>query len=226
VFAAPVFTRGFLRTYSQYLGLDSAELVALLPDPGEAPVIEPEPDTARTEFERRTRPLRDQAPYRPSVPRPGGAPSPLTRGRPGSGAATPITYVIGLVAGVAIVVAIIGFLAHRAGGGSPVSAPVAATAGAGQAAPTGGVQPRATAPPPARKAGSMPNLVGKDERAAVQQLQQAGVAPLVISVASTNKSDKPGVVLSQKPSAGTAISTNSDVSLIVNQPAPAATPFR
>jgi len=44
VFPAPVYSRAFLRTYSQYLGLNAAELMRLFQSQTEEPVIRPLPE--------------------------------------------------------------------------------------------------------------------------------------------------------------------------------------
>jgi cytoskeleton protein RodZ len=246
VFVAAVFARGFLRNYSQYLGLDPAAMLSLWP--GEAAVDIPPADvpvaggtdngrpradseSLRTEFERRSRPLRgsdrDRRPSRRTTPATGGdAPGPLSRPRLGVIDPTPASRAAVLAALLLLLMTVVGFGAAKLGGkrGSVSTAgsappPTASTAAA--TAPAGAA--KATQAPPARKAGSMPNLVGKDVREAVQQLQQVGITPLVISVPSTKISDPPGGVTRQDPAAGTAITTNSGVTLIVN-PAAAGIP--
>ncbi|MHB8573901.1 MAG: helix-turn-helix domain-containing protein [Dehalococcoidia bacterium] len=226
VFAAPVFTRGFLRTYSQYLGLDPNAALAMLPDSPEPIEPEPEPETARVEFERRTRSMRDRMPRRQNTFGGGAAPGPLTRTRVPAVEPSSPTRVGAAVAGLVVAVFVLGYGASKLGGhGSAGSGPAAAAPSAVNAAAAGSQnQPKATPPPPARKAGTMPNLVGKDQQAAVQQLQQVGITPLVIGLTSANKSDKPGAVLRQEPGAGTALTTNSNVTLVVNQGQTATTP--
>jgi transcriptional regulator with XRE-family HTH domain len=46
VFPAPVYSRAFLRTYSQYLGLNPAELMRLFQSQTEEPIIRPLPEVA------------------------------------------------------------------------------------------------------------------------------------------------------------------------------------
>ncbi|HEY7293820.1 MAG TPA: helix-turn-helix domain-containing protein [Dehalococcoidia bacterium] len=233
VFPAPVFARGFLRNYSQYLGLDPDEMAALWPGNTEQPLPRAEPslETGRSEFERRTRTLRDRggwergAARRTTGIRSGQAPGPLSRGaivreRPGS--ATPA--LVGIAAAV-VAILLIGFVVSRVGGSGSTTTDGGAGRLPGAAAPQGSAnQPRTSPTAPPRSAGKMPDLVGKSESAALAQLQQAGITPLVISVTSTNRSDPPGAVLRQDPSPGTALTTNSAVSLIVNGGAVAATP--
>ncbi|HZQ35951.1 MAG TPA: helix-turn-helix domain-containing protein [Dehalococcoidia bacterium] len=225
VFPAPVFARGFLRNYSQYLGLDPDEMAALWPGNGEQPLPRPElaPETGRSEFERRTRPLRERTSYertgvrRVYGSRSGRAPGPLSRGVAGrtrQGSATPalVAVAVGMLA-----LLLVAFVASRAGG-----SPSGVVANTGGGLPAGGSQPAAIPTAPPRSAGRMPELVGKSEETALAQLQQAGVTPLVIGVTSTNRAEPPGTVLRQDPAAGTAITTNSSVSLIVNGPVAAA----
>ncbi len=237
VFVAPVFARGFLRNYSQYLGLDPDEMLAYWPGDTTAP--EPPPpeesdltlsdvrgsrtdsESARAEFERRAQPLRQRRPAsrRPrSVPA-GDAPSPLSRpmlSSAGSTAATPPARVLSIAAVLVGLLVVLAFIAGRSGGNTSLAArgntPAVATS---VGVPTGN-QAKPTQPAPARRAGSMPDLVGKDGVAAVQQLQQVGVTPLVIVVQSTNRNDRPGAVTKQEPPSGNPITTGTGVTLVVN----------
>lgn len=47
VFPAPVYSRAFLRTYAQYLGLDAAELLRLFPQQALEPEIRPLPELSK-----------------------------------------------------------------------------------------------------------------------------------------------------------------------------------
>jgi len=220
VFPAPVFARGFLRNYSQYLGLDPDAIAALWPGNNDLPLprAEPAPETGRSEFERRTRPLRERtAPERTGVrriygSRGGRTPGPLSRGVAVRGHQASTTPALAAVAVAVLLLLLLAFFASRAGGSPARTAANAPNSSLPAASPT--------APP--RSAGKMPDLVGKSETAALAQLQQAGITPLVIGVTSTNKAEPPGTVLRQDPAAGTALTTNSSVSLIVNGPTSAA----
>jgi transcriptional regulator with XRE-family HTH domain len=237
-FPAPVFAKGFLRNYSQYLGLDPAEMLSYWPDaqePGQETRTPPETKRAENRAEPQLRPARPVPPRqtfsRASFVRSGEQPSPLARGSAGGApvsASTPVW-----VLAVAIVVSVLGVGALAAKVGGRLTARVPAAARTNVAAPSGNAglpairsaQPTSPPQPPARSAGKMPNVVGKDGAAAAQQLQQSGVTPLLISVASRNKGDKPGVVLRQEPSAGTSLKTNSAVTLVINSgAAPTGTP--
>lgn len=46
-FPAPVYTRAFLRTYAQYLGLNPAQMMALLPHPVHEPELRPLPEVPK-----------------------------------------------------------------------------------------------------------------------------------------------------------------------------------
>ncbi len=224
VFPAPVFARGFLRNYSQYLGLDPDEIAALWPGNSEQPLPHAEPlETGRSEFERRTRPLRERTGYeRTGVRRVYGGrssrqPGPLSRGVAVRGRQSSATPALVGVAVAVLALLLVAFIASRAGG-----SPARTAANGAGGLPAGGSQPRTSPTEAPRSAGKMPDLVGKSEAAALAQLQQAGVTPLVIGVTSTNKAEPPGTVLRQDPPAGTALTTNSSVSLIVNGPGAAA----
>ncbi len=231
VFPAPVFARGFLRNYSQYLGLDPDEIAGLWPSSAEQPAARSEPpiETGRSEFERRTRPLRERGAAergvvrRPFGSRSGRAPGPLSRGTAVRGRQASATPALLAVALAVAVILLIGFVASRAGGsaGSNTSGSQANRPNAGLPA---GSQPGMSPTAPPRSAGKMPELVGKSEQDALAQLQQVGITPLIIGITSTNRADAPGAVLRQDPAAGTVLTTNSAVSLIVNSGAAAATP--
>ncbi len=213
-FSSPVFAKGFLRNYSQYLGLDPTQVMTLWPDSDEpAPVSQP-PETARAEFERRARPIRERTPYRRTLSA-GDAPGPLTRRRLGQVETTPMGGVLALVAAIVVGLVVIAFAASRLAGGKSVPSSGSRTIPSGTAAAGGAAQPRGTATQAPRRAGSMPDLKGKDTASAIKQLQSVGVNPLVISVAPT-RDQRPGIVTNQDPSPGTAISTGSAVTLVVS----------
>jgi hypothetical protein len=199
----------------------------------QAAAPDPAPETTRAEFERRARPLREKPATgrRPSPLRGSESPGPLSRGAAAQSDVTTARPALILVGAALAVVAVLAFAATRLAGRSGSSAPATATpgaatrtAGGGSPVPATSNQPRATQPPPARRAGSMPNLVGKDAKAALQQLQQVGVNPLVITLTSPNKNDAPGVVLRQTPAPGTTLNTSSGVTLFVSAGGAASTP--
>ena len=226
VFVAPVFARGFLRNYSQYLGLDPEEMLSYWPQSPAAAAAAPEPESTRDDIEYRRGRVQDRTPpRRVAVTRGTEPPSPLSRPNLAPAEHTPGSRVLAVAAGLVVCMGVIAFVAGKAAGrsaSSPVRSGGAAAPTPGGASRTpGAAQPRLTPTPPSRSAGAMPVLVGQDAQSAIQQLQQRGVTPLVVSVTSPNRADRPGTVIRQEPSAGTGITTNSGVTLVVDQAAPA-----
>lgn len=79
VIPAPVYARGFLRSYSQYVGLDPQEMLALFPRDDGFPPASPR---ARDQRATRETPISPQSPARPAWRRPGSAPPPPAGPRP------------------------------------------------------------------------------------------------------------------------------------------------
>jgi len=232
VFSSPVFARGFLRNYSAYLGLDPNEVLAAW-SPGKGPLPPPAtlPETARDEFEQRTRPLRDRAPVRGGAPRSlREMPGPLTRRAQPRVEASPPGRTAAVAGALLVVSAVLLLVVAKVAGPAAASGKAATSQQAGSAPASGA--PAATRQPAGRPAGAMPNLVGQSLAAAQATLQQRGITPLVIAVVSQNPSDRPGTVLQQTPSSGTAINTTSTVTLTVvagaapTQTLPAIAPAR
>lgn len=220
VFSSPVFAKGFLRNYSQYLGLDPTQVLTLWPESGEAPPVAQPAETARTDFERRSGPIRDRTPYRRALPS-SDAPSPLSRRRVGHVETTPMGGVVALVGAIVVGLVVIAFAASRlAGNGRNVQVPSSGSVPAATA--VGGARPQSSPTAPPRRAGAMPDLKGKDAAAAIQQLIGSGVNPLVITVAPA-RNQRPGVVTNQDPAAGATLNTNSPVTVVITGAAPAST---
>ncbi|GAB4333338.1 MAG: hypothetical protein Kow0010_19700 [Dehalococcoidia bacterium] len=78
VIPAPVYARGFLRSYSQYVGLDPQEMLAMFPREDGFPAPAPDRDQRAT----RQTPLSPQSPARPAWRRPGTAPAEVRGARP------------------------------------------------------------------------------------------------------------------------------------------------
>lgn len=200
VIPAPVYARGFLRSYSQYLGLDTAQLLARFPE---------------------------QAPAGgPSAPRSSGGEQHATRGRSslfGSslpddpmigvdiGVAVPYRGLgvgslsfarTGLVASVAIgvvaVVLILAILIANLGGDGETPAveggaatPTAAPSGDGEATAGSGLDVRR---------GVVPDLIGQPEDIARLAVEEAGFE--VTIVRGRNEQYPRGTVFEQAPTAG------------------------
>ncbi|MFN8556533.1 MAG: helix-turn-helix domain-containing protein [Dehalococcoidia bacterium] len=189
IFPAEVYARGFLRSYSSFLGLNVPEMMALFPQAADG---DPPAMTSHAE----------PPPPRPGphLPRPDAGLS-TTRAVP---ALVPALAVVALIA-VALVAALM------AGGGKD---PAAMGRGADGAA----VAPvaDATAAPGAgpRVSGRMPDLRGADEAEALARLQQMGVTPFIVAIPSR---DAPaGRVIRQSPAPEAPVG-ESTVVLVVSQ---------
>jgi len=95
VIPAPVYARGFLRSYSQYLGEDPQEMLALFPRDeddygGAPPAPPPNGQRQRPTFQQ---PVAGQSPSRPAWRRP--TPAEEARGRPAPGRPGPVRAVPG-----------------------------------------------------------------------------------------------------------------------------------
>jgi transcriptional regulator with XRE-family HTH domain len=189
IFPAPVYARGFLRTYSRYLGLNPDELIRIFPN-GDLTV--------------------DMAPL-PTVSRP---PAELIN-------------VNWLVAGlVAIFLLGAGLLLLRGGGDPALTSPLnepgstsrtATTAGGAVDAPvstnpTAPIQGKAIGP---IRPGLYPDFVGADLASAVSVLYDNQMNFVIVEVYST---DAPaGLVIGQKPSAGTKANDDTAITLTVSK---------
>jgi cytoskeleton protein RodZ len=153
---APVYTRGFLRSYGRYLGLDQEELVAALPADLPRPTgLEPLPGLRRS-----------------------GSTSPLE--------ALNARTVLAIVTAITVLVAAAVIAVQLRGGDADeaADAPLAATSATPVASPDAtGVAAVATVPP--AEAGTTPDFVGVSLEAARERLTELGFTPAVIEVAST-----------------------------------------
>jgi hypothetical protein len=205
-FPAEVYARGFLRSYGSYLGLNPADLVALLPraKPPEAtapprrrrrsrPEPAPDPLTSPERLPRAPQPSSEASPAAAPHPRPGLPGSPLLK----LGAA---------VAGGIILAALIGKLAGSGSATLP--------GGAGGIRVPGAVATREPAPGVPVAGGQMPDLRGQDAGSALAQLGQMGVTPFVIEIPSR---DAPaGQVIRQSPAPGDDVH-NVTVTIVISQ---------
>ncbi len=187
---APVYARGFLRSYSQYLGLDAAEVLALFPQ-------QPEINPAAV--------LR-QAPALPKETQRG--PSGLNFG------AVLVVFIIFAVAGLYLAASL---LFNRSSNSTPPqlllrAGPASATAPAGG---TVVVAPTTTPTPPPRAVGKMPDLVGKESTEALATLQALQINPLILQVYSSQQ--PAGRVVRSEPTAGASLQTSTPVLLVLSR---------
>ncbi len=198
VIPAPVYVRGFLRSYARVLGLDPERAIALLPDAlPKPPGLEP---TAAMRHPYRDAP----AVSMPSLPsfrlpamRTGSIRLPDTRGMGGWLAA---------VAGVVVLVLAAVYVPPmlRDGDGAPAgaaNAPTDGTPAGSQAIPDGAL--------------AMPNVVGMQQDEAQRRLQEAGLTWVIVEAPST--ATPLGQVERQSPNAGGAVKRGDNVTLIVSK---------
>lgn len=243
-FPAEVYARGFLRSYGSYLGLNPAELLALMP----RPASEEPPSGSRRGRTRQPQPPPRDEPVRgsrePERPRrdEGGsgrsAPPGRSRGEPRTPPRRPLSEPEPLPpfeapgqrapAGAAplrqrdvgspmvkLGLAVVGGVAVAA-----VIGMLAGGGGGGIGAPgslTGGRRTAATtAPPPGAPAanGKMPDLRGLDELAARERLAQVGVTAFVIEVPSPEV--PAGQVIRQSPAAREDLK-NRTVTIVISR---------
>ena len=226
---APVYARGFLRSYSQYLGLNPQELIALFPRDDYLAAGEERP---RATMEK---PLSGDVPSRPvwGGPRPSPAsdepreptigidigvpagsvavPVPARRVRSGpSPAAKPAAIAIVALLVIAAVVVLAILIANAGGGddgnlgtGAIVPATVAPTTDTGGDGGVEGITP-----------GIVPDVIGQPEDNARLAMQEAGYEVTIVTEA--NEQFPRGIVTDQAPAAGLAQEVGRGVTLIVS----------
>ena len=223
---APVYARGFLRSYSQYLGLDPQELIARFPRDdylnearAQRPSMEPPVGGAVSSRPTwggpRTLPAGDE-PHEPTIGVDIGVPVPVRRVRSGpSPAAKPAAItivalvVIVAVVVLAIVIANLGGDAEGDSGSGPIvpaTVPAAAggTDGDGGSSGLEGITP-----------GIVPNVIGQPEDIARLAMQEAGYEVTVVN--ETNQQFPRGIVFEQAPASGVAQDVGREVFIVVSE---------
>jgi len=236
VIPAPVYARGFLRSYSQYLGLDPQEMLALFPRDDEAAY----PATVGQPRATRQQPLAPVSPSRPQWQRPDraappgaqrqapsepvigidfGVPSPARRIQPDPAVqARSLTVLVVAVAGILAVV-LLAMLISRLGGGSSPGADSGSLAGSATrtAAATAANGSAATQPAggnlPDVPRGIVPNVTGVQVATARLTIQAAGYT---LRESTQKDSAARGLILQQAPAAGITLAEGSEVFVIVS----------
>jgi len=184
---APVYARGFVRSYARYLGLDPEEAVAGVPQDLPAPMgLEPMAGLRRT-----------AAPVLPAV------------NLPVAGAAAVA------VALVVAAVLIVPQLAGESGLDVP-AAPGTAGTGASNGAtntPTEGTPAEETAVPPFEE-GTAPDFTGVTRAEAQRVLDSLGVTPLIVETFDTAPD---GLIFDQSPAPGAGLRSGDVMTLFVSQ---------
>jgi cytoskeletal protein RodZ len=208
VLPAPVYTRGFLRSYARILGLDPAEAVAMLPaDLPRPPGLEP-PAALR-------QPGRDApALSLPSLPQ-FGLPALNLAGRSALlrwGAAA---------AGALLLVAAVWLGARTFGStGAPTTAAPSQAPGAVSTAlaPGAASTARAGGTPaalPVAASDQAPNFIGMQQEVAQRTLQERGVTWVTVGIASNEA--PAGEVVGQTPAAGAPLKRGDNITLVVSR---------
>ena len=205
---APVFARGFLRSYAQYLSLDPTELVARFP--GEPRVSSDLPDVSRI----------DDAPGR-RIPRPDGGFGPRSEERldaiPQIDTTSPsVRLGPWLVAGFVVLAVLAGVVAvvtigddETPVGGSPALSPGVEGPADQEAQGTG-----VTTEPVIRLV-TMPELTDRTVSDAIVVLRRSGLPFVIVELFDPNTPT--GAVIDQTPEPGTALDTGTAVTLVVSR---------
>ncbi|HEY5476967.1 MAG TPA: helix-turn-helix domain-containing protein [Tepidiformaceae bacterium] len=194
VIPAPVYARGFLRSYSSYLGLDPQEVLALFPRDEEASYA-PSPNTraavaqppsavgpARPTWQRPSRnggPTSQKEvlefPAEPTIGVDIGVASPANRIKADPAAQARALTVAGAALGAVILVVLVAFLISRLGGGS-ASTPKVGASTSSQFTPVASVSspvPSGTSGLPTTR-GTVPDVKGQTADTARKAIAEAG----------------------------------------------------
>lgn len=186
-FPAPIYSRAFLRTYAQYLGLDARELLRLFPHQALEPEIRPLPEVAKP-----------------------GAPafsfSWIVAG-----------VVMLFLLGAGLLLYRSGSGGEETAPGVPTSVVEGATAeatpaSAGEASPPPAIMARPAGPV---TPGEVPDLRSVDLDSALAALRQAEIDYVVIQV--KNEEVPEGLVFEQSPAPGTKADSDTSVTLLVSR---------
>jgi hypothetical protein len=238
---APVYARGFLRSYSQYLGLDAQEMLHLFPRDDLEPVApvhrasvreplsavgparptwqKPSPPGRSSQRNGRDHPADREQPYEPVIGIDIGVPSPARKIQtdPAAQARTTTVVVVAIV-GVLFIVAI-AFFISRAGGGSDTGTTPTASIGTAAGlfpsgtAGAGGSAAAATPSAPASADAKMPDVRNMTLAQARQALQALGVQ--IKEIHGPNAAPK-NTVTDQSPAPDSSLAGVTQVSLAVS----------
>lgn len=183
-FPAPVYARGFLKSYANYLGLDAEELLAMAgPRRESGPPVGRPPQRPSGRRGKAPAPPVDAPLTEPTRSRPDRRPD---RRRPKRAARIPPGRIALSIAGVVVLVALAGYLFDYT---PDTTFPI-------DAARRPATTERAPAAPSAVNV-RMPELRGMDEQEALRRLAELGLVPLVIELPSGD--GLAGQVIRQSP---------------------------
>jgi cytoskeletal protein RodZ len=230
VVPAPVYARGFLRSYSQYLGLDPNEVLSLYPREDEQ---QPRQQRGRSRDRQPATPppgdedLDTPAEARPREPQP-LRPTTLTHRDSYDSERRQAFLWIAIAVGAIIVVAIVAFLITQAGDDGEPNLPTdsgdtsTSTAVSTSTAPAGGgTEPAGTATvggdgTTTTLPGTVPNLIGMTGAEAVDTLDGLGIPWQITTIDGAD--EQTGIVLDQAPLPGEPVEDGNSVILLVSPP--------
>jgi hypothetical protein len=240
IIPAPVYARGFLRSYSQYLGLDPQEAMARYPRDEEVyagPAAQPRPARQVREQRpavgaenrptwRRPTPIRGgssgvipgpapSAGHEPTIGIDIGVPVPTRRLDRDPAAPTRTAAVVVVALAAILFVVLLAFLVSRLGGdgnGGGINVPQDSTNIAAGADDDDAAEPTPTTGTSAQP-GIVPSVEGLTQEQAIAEVLAAGFAP---TVRERPDSTTAGTVVTQSPAGGLEAEPGSSVTLIVS----------
>ncbi len=203
VIPAPVYARGFLRSYSQYLGLETAPLLARFPQDAPAAAASPSGAPGQGGGSRRgpSALFGSRLPDEPMIGVDIGVAIPARRFRLGSSSFARTGVIAAVALGVTALVIVLAVVIASVGGGETEEAPAPATAPGSAATPA--PESNATAPASSGLAverGVVPNVIGQPEDIARLAVEEAGFTVTVVT--GRNEQYPRGTVFEQAPTAG------------------------
>lgn len=208
VFPAPVYARGFLRSYSQYLGLNPVDVLALYPAP-----TANEPGTRGRTAATPQQPGRERRPTTTTTPRTHQNPAaPPTQTRIPQPSRAPAIMTAGVI--VFLIVLGVVYIASSLGGGDTTPPGATATATRVVRTTTGTAETSETPGTVQTPGGTVPDLVTRDVSDATDDLDSRRIPYVVITV--DNDVQQAGEVFDQSPPAGTEVNADVAVTLLVN----------
>ena len=221
IIPAPVYARGFLRSYSQYLGLETAPLLARFPQAAPAPsASSPAPSRGESRTSQGPSTLfGSRVPSEPMIGVDIGVAIPARR--IGAGLSFARTGVIlavaigvtALVVVLAVVIASVGDSGDGAGDGEAGGGEADTPAAAFTATPEAEDPPRTSGPEVER--GIVPDVIGQPEDIAIQAMEEAGFEVKVVR--ERNEQHPRGTVVDQAPIAGIEKEPGGEVTIAVSE---------
>lgn len=210
VFPAPVYARGFLRSYSQYLGLNPVDVLALYPAPA---ANEPGNRGRTTTSQPSGRDRRQPATSAPPSRTPAHPAAPPTQTRIPQPSRAPAIMTAGVI--VFLIVLGVVYIASSLGGGDTGLGPDATATVTRVVRTTTSTTDETETPEPAlTPGGTVPDLVTRSVGDATDDLDALRIPYVVITL--ENDVQQAGEVFDQSPPAGTEVDADVAVTLLVN----------